>query len=358
MVFFGFFSLVLVMIYWINRAAVLFDQLIADGQSAAVFLEFTALSLPTVIRIVLPVAAFVASVYVTNRLTSESELLIVQSTGFSAFRLARPVLVFGLLVGLLVGLLANLLVPISVGRLSVRTDEISRNVTSRLLTEGVFLHPSKGLTFYLREITPQGELKDIFLSDARDPVNQTIYTAKSALLVRSEQGPKLVMFDGMAQILKPAGQRLFTTQFSDFTYDLSALLKTGGDLGPPISAISTGDLIRGAPGQDFSRANISFELHNRLSQPLVAVASALLGFAALMVGGFSRFGLWRQIIGGVFILIILKVLESTISDLTRSDAGLWPLIYLPGLLGIAIALVLLWVAERPGLFRRRARAAA
>ena len=31
MVLFGFFSLVLVLVYWINRAVVLFDQLIADG---------------------------------------------------------------------------------------------------------------------------------------------------------------------------------------------------------------------------------------------------------------------------------------------------------------------------------------
>ena len=36
MVLFGFFSLVLVMVYWINRAVVLFDQLIANGQSAIV----------------------------------------------------------------------------------------------------------------------------------------------------------------------------------------------------------------------------------------------------------------------------------------------------------------------------------
>ena len=60
MVFFGFFSLVLILVYWINRAVVLFDQLIADGQSATVFLEFTALSLPNIIRIVLPLSAFAA----------------------------------------------------------------------------------------------------------------------------------------------------------------------------------------------------------------------------------------------------------------------------------------------------------
>ena len=55
---FGFFALVLVLVYWVNRAVVLFDQLIANGQSAAVFLEITILTLPNVIRIDLPIAAF------------------------------------------------------------------------------------------------------------------------------------------------------------------------------------------------------------------------------------------------------------------------------------------------------------
>ncbi len=74
MTLFGFFALVLVLVYWVNRAVVLFDQLIANGQSAGVFVEFTALTLPNVIRLVLPIAAFAASIYVANRLSSLSEL--------------------------------------------------------------------------------------------------------------------------------------------------------------------------------------------------------------------------------------------------------------------------------------------
>ena len=86
---FGFFSLILVMVYWINRAVSLFDQLIADGQSITVFLEFTALSLPNLIRLVLPIAAFAASVYVTNRMSNESELVVVQASGYSPFRMIQ-----------------------------------------------------------------------------------------------------------------------------------------------------------------------------------------------------------------------------------------------------------------------------
>ena len=62
---FGFFALVLVSIYWINRAVQLFEQLIQDGQTALVVLEFTALTLPLVISVVLPVAAFAAAAFGT-----------------------------------------------------------------------------------------------------------------------------------------------------------------------------------------------------------------------------------------------------------------------------------------------------
>ena len=46
LVLFGFFALVLVAVLWINRGVSLFEQLISDGQSALVFMEFTALGLP------------------------------------------------------------------------------------------------------------------------------------------------------------------------------------------------------------------------------------------------------------------------------------------------------------------------
>lgn len=358
MVLFGFFALVLVSVYWVNRAVVLFDQLIADGQSAMVFLEFTALTLPNVIRSVLPVAVFAAAVYVTNRLSTESELVVVQATGFSAFRLARPVLIFGLLVGLLMSALTLFLVPASTARFAVRSAEIANNQTARLLTEGTFIHPARGVTFYLREISPEGELQDIFLSDARKPDQRTTYTAKSAILVKGEDGPMLVMFDGMAQTLRADGQRLFTTSFDDFAYDIGALIDTGTPPVDSIRATPTAQLFSPESHARFSENALRFELHRRLSQPLLAVVAGLVGFSALMVGGFSRFGIWRQIVGAIFLLILVKLIESAVGDVAYDDISLWPLIYLPAVFGVAVAGLLLWISERPGLFRRRARAPA
>ena len=105
-------------IFWINRAVVLFDRLIGDGQTALVFLEFTVLGLPKLITTVLPIATFAGSVYVINRMTSESELTVLQATGTSPWRLARPVFVYGLCVAIMMSVLTHLLLPLSNGQLS------------------------------------------------------------------------------------------------------------------------------------------------------------------------------------------------------------------------------------------------
>ena len=125
LVLFGFFSLILVLVYWINRAVSLFDAILGDGQSALVFVELTLLTLPGIIRIVIPLAGFAAAVYVTNRLSSESELTVVQATGYSPLRLARPVVVFGLFVAALGLVLTHILVPMSTERLKDREAELS-----------------------------------------------------------------------------------------------------------------------------------------------------------------------------------------------------------------------------------------
>ena len=198
---FGFFSLLLVSVYWINRAVGLFDQLIGDGQSALVFVEFSLLTLPNVIRLVLPVSAFAATVYATNRLTNDSELVVMQATGFSAFRLARPVVYFGVIVGVMMAMLTHVLVPASRAILAERSAEISENVTARFLRDGQFMHPSDGITLYIRELTQTGELQDVFLSDERGKGSTVIYSARRALLARSDSGQKLMLFDGMTQTL-------------------------------------------------------------------------------------------------------------------------------------------------------------
>ena len=345
MVLFGFFALVLVSIYWINRAVKLFDRLIGDGQTAMVFAEFTALTLPSVIRVVLPIAGFAATLYVTNRLSTESELTVMQATGFSPWRLARPVLYFGLIVGIMVAMLANVLVPASLKQLQLRETEISQNVTARLLTEGTFLHPTDGVTFYIREIAPDGRMNDVFLSDRRNPNESVTHTAASAYLIRTETGPALVMIDGLTQRLSRPELQLNTTHFADLSYSISGMISAEDRTSAHLRHFNTYEMLT-TPVHIQVRTGVNTgvfteEMHTRFTQPLFALAAVLLGFASLLSGGFSRFGVWRQIVIALILLILIKALESLVTEPVLSNSSLWPLLYLPALLGLAIAIALL-----------------
>ncbi|MFV0361076.1 LPS export ABC transporter permease LptF [Tropicimonas sp.] len=355
-VLFGFFSLVLVSVYWVNRAVLLFDQLLADGGSAGIFVTLTLLTLPNVIRLVLPVSAFVAAVYVTNRLTTESELVVTQATGMSPWRMARPVLYFGLMVSLLMGLLVHVLVPASRTQLADRSDEIEANVAARLLTEGQFLHPTDDITFYIRRITPQGELRDVFLSDSREDDTRTEFMAAQAYLVQDATGPKLVMVEGEAHTLYLEDMRLAVTRFDSFTYDVGALMSSGPRTRRDVREYDTLTLF--APDQaalDATRkkpAAFLYEGHLRIAQPLNPLIAALIGFSALMLGGFSRFGVWPQIGLAIVLIIALQAVENVTADMARRDTSLWPLVYLPTALGVLAIVTMLWAASRPPLFRR------
>jgi lipopolysaccharide export system permease protein len=355
---FGFFSLVLVLVYWVNRAVGLFDQIIGDGQSALVFLEISLLTLPNVIRVVLPVSAFAAAVYTTNRLTQDGELVVMQATGFSAFRLARPAVYFGLCVSVMLVLLYNVIVPASRTVLAERTAEISANLTARLLVDGKFMHPSSGITFYIRDIGSTGELLDVYLTDDRAPGGTTTYTAQRALLVRGDTEPKLIMFDGISQSYDSDNTRLSVTHFVDLTYDLGGLLAAGAVPVRSLDELSTLELLTPTPAllaeTGASRATFLADGHARLAQPFLALATALIGFAALLLGAFSRFGLWRQILGAVVFLIVVQMINNAATAAALQSAQAWPLVYVAPLFGIASAAGMLWLAQRPRRKRRPA----
>jgi lipopolysaccharide export system permease protein len=353
---FGFFALVLVLVYWVNQAVGLFDQLIGDGQTALVFLEFSVLTLPNVISLVLPIAAFAAAVFVANRLTQDSEMVVMQATGFSSFRLARPVLIFGLIVAAGLLILTHVLVPASREALVLRYAEIRQNVTARFLTDGRFTHPAPGLTLYVRELAPSGELLDLFLTDARNPDRTTTYTAQKALFARTETGPKLLMINGLVQQIDAQKQRLSLTRFADFTYDLAGLIPQVTPTARNLVALSTAELLAADPADlaetGATRADFLYFGHNRFAQPFLAVGAALIGFAALLMGSFSRFGLWRQVGVAIVLLVMVQGVSTVATGMgLRSDKG-WIWAYAAPIFGVALGGSMLWWSERPRRVRR------
>jgi lipopolysaccharide export system permease protein len=354
---FGFFALVLVAVYWVNRALSLFDDLIAGGSSLWTFLVFTALALPNVVHAVLPVAALVAALYGINRLAADSELVVAQTTGLGPWHLARPVGIFALAVAAMVSILGHALVPASRTALAERGEALRADVTAQFLKAGEFLSPGDDITVYVREITEEGELLGLFLMDRRDADAlagqgvRTTYTAERALLVRQDGGPpRLVMFAGIAQTLDVATGNLVVTRFEDFTYDLGALMGSEGMRRTDPREMPTADLLRAdealATRTGRPLGALVFEGHVRFAEALFALSLPLLALGCLLQGGYSRLGLWRQIAAAVVLAILLRVASNLTEGPVREDPGSWPMIYGPPFLTLVLGLILIARATR------------
>ena len=132
-------------VVWLTQAVRLIDTVVASGQSARVFLEFSALVLPQVFVIVLPLAGIGAALYALDRLYSESELDRDdgrRAVGRSA--MLRPVAIFGALIGLAMAVVLMVLVPRSGATLAERTQAIRSDLANALIVERQFLHPVDG----------------------------------------------------------------------------------------------------------------------------------------------------------------------------------------------------------------------
>ncbi len=354
---FAFFALVLVSVYWVNRAVRLFDQLVGGGQTLLVFLELSALTLPNVIRLVLPVAAFAAAVYVAARLTRESELTVMRAAGVSPLRMLRPVVAFGAVVAVMLLVLMHVLMPAARAQMAERQAEIAENITARFLTAGGFQSPAQGITVFVRDITLDGELRGVFLSDSRAAGSRIDYTARSALLAPGPLGPKLVMLDGMAQIHDLTTNRLVIASFQDMTYDIGSLIGPIGR-GRDVREFSTAELLYPPPElieiSGATPAQLRYELANRFAHPLMAVVAALIGFSVVLVGDFSRLGPWRQVAGAVVLLALMQLLDNAMARPALRDPTLAGLAFVSSVAGLAaVGVVLWWLGRRRGQMGRR-----
>ncbi|MCC6006158.1 MAG: LptF/LptG family permease [Rhodobacteraceae bacterium] len=352
---FGFFALVLIAVYWVNRATGIFDSLAASGHTLRAFATYMALFLPQVVAITLPVSALVASVIVTRRLAEDRELVVLQTAGTGPFRLARPYVMFGLVVALLAGLLAHVFVPQSRAQLLELERELAADTAVRLIQPGRFVHPAPGVSLFVRGVEESGALTQLFLHDGRDEDSPGTYVARRAVLVADGVQARLIMSDGVLMTLMQPGTRMRTVHFNEASLDLSAFLPppaprraTPRDY-PTLATLFPDDEMLATTGLD--RAVFLFEAHDRLVQPILPLVLPVLSFAILLAGGFSRTGLWRPVALVTVAAVLIVLAGNAARTAAIRDLSLWPLLYAPGL---AAGLLAAGLLLRESLPRRAA----
>ncbi|SDZ80328.1 LPS export ABC transporter permease LptF [Rubrimonas cliftonensis] len=345
---FAFFLLVLTAVIWLTQSLGVIEIVVNSGQSAGLFLQFVALLAPAALAIVLPLAAFAATLYAVHRLFGESELVAMIAAGMSPAALARPVALFGALVALAVAFCTIYAAPAATREMRERIANLRGDIANALVFEGQFLHPAPGLTIYVRENSGSGEMTGLFVHDQRDPEAEVTYTARRAVLARAEGGPRIMMQDGAAQRRDVENGALSVLRFDELVFDLGQFMSAAGDRAPKVSERSLAELVapdRAALGDAADRALGRFyaEGHDRLSAPLYAVALPLIALATVIAGGFSRRGYGKRIALAVLIGVSVRVLGFAAKAMAAGAPATWPLLYFPPLIAILGAL---WALSR------------
>ena len=342
---FLFFLFVFTLIFWINRAINLFDQLISDGHSSSIILQFVLLNLPSTTTLVFPLACFAAVIFVTNRLKNDSELTVLESAGLSPWRMNKPYFIFGLINMIILAFFTTFIVPNTAKIIDEIQIEFDSSVSARLLKDGKFIHPFKGVTFYIKEIKSDGTLVNVFLHDKRNKNEFITYTATRAFLAKDDNKTVLYMENGLIQTIGTLNKELSTTEFKSIAIDLSDAINQRENNTTHLSQVSTWLLIKDrqqvAIETKASKELIGLELHNRLHRPIFCFVAAILGFSTLLMGNYSKFGFGRQITLAVSIIVVIKITESYTTKLSLQNSLLWPLIYFPSLIGIISSILFL-----------------
>src|ERR1700727_1241695 len=77
-------------IVWLTQALRFIDFIVNQGVSIIIFLTLTALLIPSLLFMILPPAMFCSVLFVYNKLRNDSELVVMQASGLSNWRLAKP----------------------------------------------------------------------------------------------------------------------------------------------------------------------------------------------------------------------------------------------------------------------------
>ncbi len=342
-------------VIWLVESLQLLDLVINRGQSALTFTYLALLYLPTLLAIILPIAFFFGSLMALQRLSGDSELVVMASAGFSLRQMAAPVLAAAVLVMAATYLCSLYLMPAGQRALHSKEVDIRADVGAALLSEGQFNPVAKGITVFIRRLSGGGEMTNILVHDGRDAKRPLTYVADRGQLAQTPAGARLLMFNGTVE--SGLGKQMSVLRFDRYVINLDQFAAQARDslrrtdrflpelLWPPEKNL--------APR---IRATFAAEAHNSLSLPLYCLAFALIALAAVARGRRHRGPIAMRLVLASLAAIGLRLAGYGVYGAAQSTPSLVPLFYLVPL-GGALAAIAVLAGYSPNAILARRRLA-
>lgn len=360
-------------VIWMTSALRELDLVTGKGQTIAMFLYLTALSLPALVMVITPLALFLAIMYALNKLNGDSELIVMSAAGVPPGRILRPFLLLTIITTALVAFITIKVMPDSFRELRNIMTKIRADVVTQFVQEGRFINLDQGVTFHYREKAPNGTMLGILFQDRRDSKDLassekdgsskglvTTYLAERGLVAEIEGVSYFILEKGSFQRQDKARKETALVYFDRYAIDLDQL--TGGD-GRVVykprewttSALWQAKRTDAAVSGLYGRFRA--ELHERFSQPLYGFATLAIAFAALGSPRTTRQGRGAAVAGAAIAMVLLRIAGFSASSLAiRTYLGVM-LMYAVPLLATAIAGAYAWWNQtRPDVLKGVAQA--
>jgi len=283
---FGLGLAVFTLIFVIARILKLVEMVVNRGVPLLEVLKLFSYILPAFLEVTVPMALLLAIIVAFGRLSSDSEIVALKTSGVSLYQLMRPVALFAVVVYLVALALSMYARPWGNSLMRNGLYEIAKTRASAGIKAKVFTDDFSGLVIYVDRIEPPGNtLRGVLISDTRDPTQRNTVFAEVGLLVPNEalHVLDLRLLGGSIHAFYPKDRSYHRTEFSiyDITLDLNTALarlqpreKDSSEM--TIPELRAAMLAKRAAGQ--AAYGESVELQRKFSIPF-----ACLAFAALAV---------------------------------------------------------------------------
>ncbi|MCB9983787.1 MAG: LPS export ABC transporter permease LptF [Rhodospirillales bacterium] len=321
-----FIAVTLAVVIFLTQSLRFLELVIESGASSGAFWVLTLLALPRFFEIILPLSLMAATLFIYNRMTSDSELVVVRATGYAPFALARPALMLSMMAALFLLAVTLWVAPKSISMMQEKREMIKAQFSTLLFREGVFNKVGNGLTVYVRARGQDGALSGLMIHDSRDPkVPPSTILAQRGALVSTAQGYQVVVYEGSRQEYDSDKGVLKRLDFNRYTIDLPESDPVRQRWAEPDER-TIGELLN--PDRQVKRdlesiRDFQVEVHRRVVSPLLAVVFTLIACAFLLIGPVGRRGQTQRIVMAAVSVVVIQGLYIAAYNMARqSNAGL------------------------------------
>jgi len=221
---FGAFLLIcisLTAVIWLTHALREIDLMTNQRQTVLVFVGITGLLIPMLVLVIAPIALVIAVGHTLNRLNTDSEIVVMNASGMSPWRIFRPFLTTTIVVSVLVLGISAYLAPKGLRELRIWATKVKADFVINIVQPGRFITIERGLTFHIRERRNDGQLLGIFIDDRRDEKERVTSLAEYGEIVESSTGTFLMLMNGVVHRLEVGRIDPTIVKFERYAFDLS-----------------------------------------------------------------------------------------------------------------------------------------